>query len=79
MRWSRFLQWLTADEEIVTEPKSVSGRQVGVADGFSLLELERVGLSEREAEELGLKIDRTRRTGLGSNLVQLEKFLSHRR
>ena len=79
MRWARFLRWLAADEESITEPKSVSGRQVGVADGFSLLELERAGLSEREAEELGLKIDRTRRTSLGSNLVQLERFLSHRR
>ena len=79
MTWVSFLRWFRGRDEIVIVPKSVSCRQVGVAEGFSLLELERVGLSERDAEELGLKIDRTRRTGLGSNLVQLEKFISHRR
>ena len=79
MRLFRFLQWFTAGDPIVPLPKSVSGRQVGLADGFSLLELERVGLSERQAREFGLAIDSSRRTALGSNLVQLEKFLNAKR
>ena len=79
MTWARLLRWFGRGDEIHAAPRSVSGRQVGMADGYSLLELERAGLSEKDAEELALKIDRTRRTALGSNLVQLEKFLSRRR
>jgi ribosomal protein L13E len=79
MIWRSVWPWFRGHDQIVTLPKSITGRQVGVAEGFSLLELERAGLSERDAEALGLKIDRTRRSGLGSNVVQLDTFINHKR
>lgn len=78
MRWRTLLRWFgRRDREAA--PLAFSGRQAGAAEGFSLLELERTGLTEREAEQLGIPIDRGRRTSLGSNVVLLEKRIGRPR
>jgi len=60
--------------EVRLEPRSISGREVAFADGYSLLEIERAGLSEEQAVAAGLPIDRQRTSSLGSNVMQLEKL-----
>jgi ribosomal protein L13E len=52
-----------------------TGRETRPAAGFSLLELERAGISEEQAEQKGLVIDRKRRSALGMNVVQLKRLL----
>jgi ribosomal protein L13E len=52
-----------------------AGREMRPAAGFSLLELERAGLSEEQAERRGLIIDRNRRSALGMNVAQLKRLL----
>jgi ribosomal protein L13E len=52
-----------------------AGREMRPASGFSLLELERAGLSEEQAEQRGLVIDRKRRSALGMNVAQLKRLL----
>jgi ribosomal protein L13E len=56
------------------EPRTISGREVGFTDGYSLLELERAGITEAQALAAGLTIDRDRASSLGSNVMQLEKL-----
>ena len=46
--WFGFFRWFAARNEIITAPKAVYGREVGLAEGFSLLELERAGLRNRQ-------------------------------
>ena len=56
------------------EPRSTSGREVAFAAGYSLLELERAGITEKHAVAAGLDVDRTRTSALGSNVLQLQKL-----
>ena len=56
------------------EPRATSGREVAFAAGYSLLELERAGITEERAVAAGLDIDRTRTSALGSNVLQLQKL-----
>ena len=56
------------------EPRAISGREVAFTEGFSLLELERAGITEDQAVAAGLTIDRARNSALGSNVMQLEKL-----
>ena len=63
-----------ARTDVRLEPRSISGREVAFAEGYSLLELERAGLTEDQALAAGLTIDRNRTSALGSNVMQLEKL-----
>jgi ribosomal protein L13E len=56
-------------------PMESAGREMRPAAGFSLLELERAGLTEEQAEQRGLAIDRNRRSALGMNVAQLKRLL----
>jgi ribosomal protein L13E len=56
------------------EPRAISGREVAFTEGYSLLELERAGITEDQAVAAGLTIDRARNSALGSNVMQLEKL-----
>ena len=60
--------------EVRLEPRAISGREVAFADGYSLLELERAGVTDDQAIAAGLPIDRERTSSLGSNVMQLEKL-----
>ena len=55
-------------------PKMTYGREAAYVAGYSLLELERAGLTEEQAHALGVSIDRKRNSALGSNVIQLEKL-----
>lgn len=55
-------------------PRATSGREVAFAAGYSLLELERAGITEGQAVVTGLAIDRERMSALGSNVMQLQKL-----
>jgi ribosomal protein L13E len=63
-----------ARTEVRLEPRAISGREVAFAEGYSLLELERAGVTEDQALAAGLPIDRERDSALGSNVMQLEKL-----
>jgi ribosomal protein L13E len=63
-----------ARTEVQLRPRAISGREVAFAAGYSLLELERAGISEGQAITAGLTIDRERNSALGSNVMQLEKM-----
>ena len=52
-------------------PIAVAGKSIVRAKGYSLLELERAGLTEDDARRLGLAIDPERKSMLGSNVTQL--------
>jgi ribosomal protein L13E len=55
-------------------PRATAGREVSFADGYSLLEMERAGITEDQANAAGLPIDRARLSALGSNVMQLQKL-----
>lgn len=55
-------------------PVQTNGREASFSGGYSLLELERAGLSENDAQELSIPVDRSRLSALGSNVMQLEKL-----
>ncbi len=59
----------------IIAPCNLDGRKTVAAAGFSKLELERAGLSEKEAEALGLRIDRERFSALGDNVSLLKRLL----
>jgi ribosomal protein L13E len=63
-----------ARTEVHLEPRVISGREVAYAEGYSLLELERAGVTEHQAIAGGLPIDRERNSSLGCNVMQLEKL-----
>ena len=67
-----------ARTDVRLEPRTISGREVAFADGYSLLELERAGVSEDQALAAGLPVDRTRTSSLGCNVLQIEKLLSYK-
>ena len=60
--------------EVRLEPRVTSGREVGFAAGYSLLELERASVTEEQAGIVGLVIDHERTSALGSNVLQLKKL-----
>ena len=66
-------RWFTRTE-VRLQPRAISGREVAFTDGYSLLEIERAGLTEDQAIAAGLTIDRVRSSSLGSNVMQLEKL-----
>ena len=54
----RALRRWFARTDVRLEPRTISGREVSFTDGYSLLELERAGISEAQAAAAGLTIDR---------------------
>ena len=66
-------QWFARTQAAIA-PQATQGREVTPAAGYSLLELERAGISEEQAAALELGIDRQRESALGSNVLQLEKL-----
>jgi ribosomal protein L13E len=57
-------------------PIDVLGRNIVQAKGYSLLELERAGITKEAANQLGLPIDSGRKNLIGANVMQLELLLS---
>jgi ribosomal protein L13E len=70
----RALRRWFARSDVRLEPRTISGREVSFTDGYSLLELERAGISEAQAAAAGLTIDRERTSALGSNVMELERL-----
>ena len=70
----RTLRRWFARTDVRIEPRTISGREVSFTDGYSLLELERAGISEAQAAAAGLTIDRERASALGSNVMELERL-----
>lgn len=66
-------RWFTRTD-VRLEPRTISGREVAYTDGYSLLELERAGITQAQAVAAGLTVDRGRTSALGSNVLQLEKL-----
>jgi ribosomal protein L13E len=66
-------RWFTRTD-VRLEPRTISGREVSFTDGYSLLELERAGITEAQAAAAGLTIDRARTSALGSNVMELEQL-----
>ena len=64
------LRWFSRTDVQLT-PRATSGREVAFTDGYSLLELERAGMTENQAIAAGVVIDRARTSALGSNVMQL--------
>jgi ribosomal protein L13E len=52
-------------------PITTEKRRIVPADGFSLLELERAGISLERARALNIPIDRFRLSSIGTNVLQL--------
>jgi len=70
----RALRRWFARTDVRLEPRTISGREVSFTDGYSLLELERAGISEAQAAAAGLTIDRERTSAIGSNVMELERL-----
>lgn len=70
----RALRRWFARTDVRLEPRTISGREVSFTDGYSLLELERAGISEAQAAAAGLTIDRERTSALGANVMELERL-----
>ena len=70
----RALRRWFARTDVRLEPRTISGREVSFTDGYSLLELERAGISEAQAAAAALTIDRERTSALGSNVMELERL-----
>ena len=66
MNWNR-----DAISSVPIGPVIVRGPKLVRATGYSLVELERAGLTAGDASRLGLPVDRTRLTLLGCNVLQL--------
>ena len=56
-------------------PFTIYGRRAVPAAGFSPAELADAGLDEDSARGLGLPVDLSRMSALGSNIEQLREFL----
>ena len=52
--------------------------EASLAAGYSLLELERAGLSLEKARELGIPIDTERTSGVGANVLRLRQQMASR-
>ncbi len=59
-------------------PIVVRGRDVLRAQGYSLAELERAGLTAHDAARLGVPLDRARTTHLGCNVIELNALVTRR-
>ncbi len=57
------------------QPMLVYGRRAAPAAGFSPGELAEAGLDEQTARRLGLSVDQSRLSSLGSNVAKLREFL----
>jgi ribosomal protein L13E len=59
-------------------PIDVVGRRADAtpASGYSLLELERAGLTIEQARELRIPVDPERTTGVGANVLRLRRQLA---
>ena len=71
---SNFLQRFFSRTRVELKPRAISGREAAWAPGYSLLELERAGISEEQATAAGITIDRRRNSALGTNVIQLERL-----
>lgn len=70
-------KWLDrwfARTQVRLAPQATLGREVPYVASYSLLELERAGLTAEQAIAAGVAIDRKRTSALGSNVIQLEKL-----
>jgi ribosomal protein L13E len=67
-----------ATRNVCVGPIVVRGQRVFRAAGYSRPELERLGLTARDAARLGIPLDRTRLTLLGCNLVELQALAMQR-
>lgn len=63
-----------ARTDVKLAPQATLGREAPYVQGYSLLELERAGLTEDQASIAGVLIDRTRTSALGCNVMQLDKL-----
>ena len=61
-------------------PIDLVGRraQAALATGYSLLELERAGLTLEKGRALGIPIDTERANGVGANVLRLRELLASR-
>jgi len=61
-------------------PIDLVGRraQPAAATGYSLLELERAGLTVEKGRALGIPIDAERTNGVGANVLRLRELLAAR-
>lgn len=66
-------RWFTRTQ-VRLAPQATLGREVPYVASYSLLELERAGLTAEQAIAAGVAIDRKRNSALGSNVIQLEKL-----
>jgi ribosomal protein L13E len=70
-------KWLDrwfARTQVRLAPQATLGREVPYVASYSLLELERAGLTAEQAIAAGVAVDRKRNSALGSNVIQLEKL-----
>jgi ribosomal protein L13E len=70
----KWLDRLFARTQVRLAPQATLGREVPYVASYSLLELERAGLTAEQAIAAGVAIDRKRDSALGSNVIQLEKL-----
>ena len=74
MRWFRGSQ-----PPALVNARATCGRSLVHAKGYSLLELERAGIDERMARSLSIPVDPVRASALGSNVLQLRRFIARRK
>ena len=55
-------------------PITLVGKTIIRARGYSPLELERAGLTRADAARLGVPVDPTRRSMVGTNVLQLKRL-----
>jgi ribosomal protein L13E len=70
----KWLERWFARTQVRLAPQATLGREVPYVASYSLLELERAGLTAEQAIAAGVAIDRKRNSALGSNVIQLEKL-----
>jgi ribosomal protein L13E len=70
MSWHR-----NAARDLSIGPVDLMGREIARANGYSLLELERVGIDRAAARRLGIRVDPARTTSIGCNVMQLRAIL----
>ena len=65
---------------LMVGPIDLLGRraQPALATGYSLLELERAGLTVENGRALGIPIDTERTSGVGANVLRLRELIASR-
>jgi ribosomal protein L13E len=65
---------------LATGPIDLAGRRAEAtrAAGYSLLELERAGLTLEQGRELNIPIDTERASGVGTNVLRLRELMASR-